>query len=217
MKIQASNFIYEAFSPKYFKAWAHWFCGGQWISTEDMDRIGQDIRALRKARGMTIVDCAAALPRSIGWLSQVERGLTTPSVHDLGQIARLFDLNISFFFRSASRDPDEQGLIVRAADRSAIGSAETGLAEELLSPGLTGAFEMIRSVFAPRSASEGLRPAREAEHGGVVIAGQLILAIGKRRFRLGPGDSFQFGGQPYAWENPGDDPAEVIWIVAPPV
>ncbi|MEF9603716.1 helix-turn-helix transcriptional regulator, partial [Paracoccus sp. PXZ] len=82
-----------------------------------MDRIGQDIRALRKARGMTIADCAAALDRSVGWLSQVERGVTAPSVQDLGRIARLFDLNISFFFRSAARQPEEQGLIVRAADR----------------------------------------------------------------------------------------------------
>ena len=182
-----------------------------------MDRIGQDIRALRKARGMTIADCAAALARSIGWLSQVERGLTNPSVHDLGQIAALFGVNIGFFFRSASRHPDEQGLIVRAADRSAIGSAETGLSEELLSPGLTGGFEMIRSVFAPGARSEGLRPARDSEHGGVVISGALILTIGTRRFELGTGDSFQFAGQPYAWENPGEVPAEVIWIVAPPV
>ena len=182
-----------------------------------MYRIGQDIRALRKARGMTIADCAAALGRSIGWLSQIERGLTAPSVHDLGQVAGLFGVNIGFFFRSASRHPDEQGLIVRAADHSAIGSAETGLTEELLSPGLTGAFEMIRSVFAPGAASRAPQPAREVEHGGVLVAGRLTLIFGARRFDLGPGDSFQFAGQSYAWENPGDEPAEVIWIVAPPV
>ncbi|KRW93499.1 helix-turn-helix domain-containing protein [Paracoccus sp. MKU1] len=182
-----------------------------------MDRIGQDIRALRKARGMTIADCAAALDRSVGWLSQVERGVTAPSVQDLGRIARLFDLNISFFFRSAARQPEEQGLIVRAADRSRIGSPGTGLAEELLSPGLTGGFEMIRSVFAPGSKSQGIRPAREKEDGGVVIAGRLVLHIDGRRFELGSGDSFQFTGASYAWENPGNEPAEVIWIVSPPI
>ena len=188
-----------------------------------MDRIGQDIRALRKARGMTIADCAAALARSIGWLSQVERGLTAPSVHDLGQIAALFGVNIGFFFRSASRHPDEQGLIVRAADRSAIGSAESGLYEELLSPGLTGGFEMIRSVFAPGAASPAplsvpvREPPRDVEHGGVLLAGRLTLILDGRRFDLGPGDSFQFAGRSYGWENAGDDPAEVIWIVSPPV
>ena len=128
-----------------------------------------------------------------------------------------FDLGISFFFRSASRDPREQGLIVRAADRSAIGSAETGLAEELLSPDLTGGFEMIRSVFAPGASSEAARDAAGVEHGGVLIAGRLTLTIGGQRFDLETGDSFQFGGQPYAWENPDPVAAEVIWIVAPPV
>lgn len=182
-----------------------------------MDRIGHDIRALRKARGMTIADCAAALGRSIGWLSQVERGLTAPSVHDLGQIAQLFDMNIGFFFRSASRNPQEQGLIVRAADRSAIGSTATGLREELLSPDLTGSFEMIRSIFAPHTKSEGIRPAREKEDGGVVVSGRLILRVGDTKHELDAGDSFQFRSETYAWENPGDEPAEVIWVVSPPI
>ncbi|MFH5775603.1 helix-turn-helix domain-containing protein [Paracoccus sp. NGMCC 1.201697] len=182
-----------------------------------MDRIGQDIRALRKARRMTIADCAAALDRSLGWLSQVERGMTTPSVHDLGQIARLFDLNISFFFRSSSRRPEEQGLVVRAADRSAIGSAESGLSEELLSPGLSGSFEMIRSVFAPGSKSSGMRPARDKEDGGVLLSGRLNLILGSARFELGPGDSFQFREESYGWENPGAEPAVVLWIVSPPI
>lgn len=180
------------------------------------DRIGEDIRSLRKARGLTIAQVAAGVGRSIGWLSQIERGQTVPSVQDLGRIAALFDLNIGFFFRSATRCPEEQGRIVRAADRSRIGTAEK-LTEELLSPGLTGSFEMIRSVFAPHSKSRGLRPASEKEDGGVVISGRLILTIGARRFELGPGDSFQFRGEDYAWENPADTPAEVIWVVSPPI
>ena len=182
-----------------------------------MDRIGQDIRALRRARNMTIAECARRLGRSTGWLSQVERGRTTPSVQDLGQIARIFDLNISFFFRSSNRQPEEQGLIVRAADRSAIGSPATGLSEELLSPGLTGGFQMIRSVFAPHARGPGLRPARDKEDGGLLLSGRLILTIDKRRFTLAQGDSFQFRATSYGWENPGDIPAEVIWIVAPPI
>lgn len=181
------------------------------------DRIGQDIRALRKARGLTLTQMAAAIGRSTGWLSQTERGRTAPSVRDLGQIAALFDLNISFFFRTAAQRPEEQGLVVRAAGRSRIGSPGSGLTEELLSPGLTGSFEMIRSVFAPHSKSAGLRSDREKEDGGVLVSGRLILRIGTLVVELAPGDSFQFRGGDYAWENPGDDPAEVIWVVSPPI
>lgn len=180
-------------------------------------QIGEDIRALRKARGLTLKDLATAIGRSLGWLSQIERGQTVASVRDLGLIADHLGLNISFFFRSAGRREEERGLVLRAEDRMPIGSSETGLVEELLSPSLAGSFEMIKSVFAPHSASEGLRPQHKREDGGVLISGQLRLRIGDLVVDLHPGDSFQFSGRAYAWENPHDMPAVVIWVVSPPV
>ena len=179
--------------------------------------IGDDIRALRKTRGMTLKDLATAVGRSLGWLSQIERGQTTPSVRDLGLIADTLGINISFFFRSASRAEAEQGIVLRAADRVPIGSAESGLTEELLSPTLSGAFEMIKSVFAPRSDSGGMIRAQEREDGGVLISGRLSLTIGTLEVDLQPGDSFQFAASAYAWRNPHDEPAVVIWVIAPPV
>lgn len=180
-------------------------------------QIGDDIRALRKSRGITLKALASAVGRSVGWLSQIERGQTTPSVRDLGQIAETFGINISFFFRSASRDEAEQGIILRAADRVPIGSTESGLTEELLSPSLSGSFEMIKSVFAPRSDSCGPIRARQREDGGVLVSGRLTLTIGALTVDLATGDSFQFAGHDYAWKNPHDEPAVVIWVISPPV
>lgn len=180
-------------------------------------QIGDDIRALRKARGMTLKDLASAVGRSLGWLSQIERGQTAPSVRDLGLIADTFGVNISFFFRSASRAEAERGLVLRAADRVPIGSTESGLTEELLSPSLSGSFEMIKSVFAPHSDSNGSIPANQREDGGVIISGRLSLTIGDLTVNLSTGDSFQFAGRDYAWTNPHDEPAVVIWVVSPPV
>ena len=179
--------------------------------------IGDDIRSLRKSRRLTIQALASAVGRSVGWLSQIERGQTTPSVQDLGQIADQLGVNISFFFRSASRAPEERGLVLRAADRTAIGSTESGLVEELLSPTLSGSFEMIRSVFAPNSSSGGLRKARPKEDGGVLLSGALTLIVDGAELALAPGDSFQFAEKDYGWRNDGDDPAVVIWIVSPPI
>lgn len=179
--------------------------------------VGSDIRALRKSRGQTIRQLSARLGRSIGWLSQVERGQTTPSVQDLAAIAAHFGVNISFFFRSANQNPREQGLILRAAGRASIGSSDSGLVEELLSPTLGGSFEMIQSTFAPRSSSGGLKPARKSEDGGVLVSGRLTLQIGELEVALETGDSFQFVEREYGWRNDGDVPAVVIWIVSPPV
>ncbi|MGL4310125.1 MAG: helix-turn-helix domain-containing protein [Paracoccaceae bacterium] len=179
--------------------------------------VGDDIRSLRKTRDMTLAQLAADVGRSVGWLSQIERGQTTPSVRDLGLLAERLEVNISFFFRSTSRAQEEQGLVLRAADRPIIGSAESGLTEELLSPTLNGSFEMIRSVFAPRSSSEGLRKARPTEDGGVLLSGAITLTVGDTEVNLAPGDSFQFKQTDYAWRNDGDDPAIVIWVVSPPI
>lgn len=179
--------------------------------------VGGDIRALRKSRGMTIKDLSSALGRSIGWLSQVERGQTTPSIPDLAEIANIFDVNISFFFRAANQTPAERGLVLRKGDRVAIGSSDSGLTEELLSPTLSGSFEMIKSTFAPRSSSGGLKAARKTEDGGVLVSGQLTLWIGDLKVDLEAGDSFQFAEQKYGWQNAGDEPAIVVWVISPPV
>ena len=124
-------------------------------------RIGADIRALRKARGITLQALCQAVGRSVGWLSQVERGMAEPSVRDLGLIADRLGVSISLFFRSASQCPKEQGIVLRNDERVPIGSRESGLIEELLSPSLSGSFEMIRSVFEPGADSGGPPRPRE--------------------------------------------------------
>ncbi len=111
---------------------------------------------------------------------------------------RLKAPNTRLFFRSANRDPDEQGIVLRAADRIPIGSSESGLIEELLSPTLGGTFEMIKSTFAPQSSSGGLRAARQSEDGGVLISGQLTLEIDDLTLTLEAGDSFQFTSRTYS-------------------
>ena len=179
--------------------------------------VGSDIRAMRRSRRMTLQNLADATGRSPGWLSLIERGQAQPAIKDLRQIAELFDVNISFFFRSSGQDDQERGLVVRAQDRSPLGTPESGLVEELLSPTLGGSFEMIKSTFAPRAHSGAVKPRRPTEHGGILLSGKLTLMVDDVRFNLSSGDSFQFQNKDYAWENPGDVPAIAIWIVAPPI
>ncbi|WP_163848730.1 helix-turn-helix domain-containing protein [Pseudooceanicola aestuarii] len=180
-------------------------------------QIGPDIRALRKARKLTLVLASGKLGRSPAWLSLIERGVTTPSIDDLARIADLYGIKLSYFFRSATRSPAEQGQVLRAADRIPIGSAETGLVEELLSPRLDGRFEIIKSTFAPGAESAGQKGGGEREDGGLILSGRLQLTLEETHFDLSAGDSFQFQGARYAWRNPGPEPAVVIWVIAPVV
>jgi len=123
---------------------------------------------------------------------------------------------LSLFFGQSAAPADERGRVVRAGARRRIGSGGSGLVEELLSPDLTDAFEMVHSVFQPGGelAEANARPTTEL---GYLVSGRLDLWIGGRAFTIGPGDSFRIKGEPYRWANPYDAPAVAIWVIAPPV
>ena len=178
--------------------------------------LGADLRALRKTRGLTLSDMAERLERSVGWLSQVERDKSEPTIADLREIAGVLDVSVSMLFRHAAAPAHEAGYVVRKGSRRPIGSHIAGLAEELLSPDLTDDFEMVHSTFAPGSATPEhvSRPTQEV---GYLISGKLDIEIDGIRHTIRPGDSFRIRGESFRWSNPYSDPAVAIWVIAPPV
>lgn len=178
--------------------------------------LGADLRALRKTRGLTLTDMAEALGRSVGWLSQVERDKSEPTIDDLREISALLGVSVSMLFRHAAAPADEAGYIVRKDARRPIGSVGADLIEELLSPDLTDDFEMLYSTFQPHSRLKTpvCRPTQEV---GYLISGSLELEIVGKTHRLNPGDSFRIRGEAFRWANPSDQPAVAIWVIAPPV
>lgn len=177
---------------------------------------GRDIRALRKARGLTLSELALRLGRSVGWMSQVERGLSSPSIADLRAFADVFGVSVSLFFSHDVPNENERGVIVRAGRRRSLGTSDSGLVEELLSPDLGGSFEVLRSEFAAGAALRAVahRPTEEA---GYLVSGVFDIEIDGIWHSLSAGDSFRFYNKPFRWRNPGAEPAVVIWVVSPPV
>jgi transcriptional regulator with XRE-family HTH domain len=60
--------------------------------------LGSEIRQLRKVRGITLQQLALATGKSVGFLSQVERSLTKPSVAALQDISEALSVHIGWFF-----------------------------------------------------------------------------------------------------------------------
>ena len=182
----------------------------------DATALGADIRGLRKSRGLTLAELAFRIGRSVGFISQIERGLSSPSIDDLRALAAAFDVPISWFFAAEPLTEAERGIVMRAEYRRQLGSREGGLVEELLSPDLGGQYEMLRCEFA--SGAEMQKPVlRETEESGVIIEGELDLWIDDAHFHLEVGDSFRFDHKPYRWANRGATTTVAIWVVSPPV
>ena len=178
--------------------------------------LGGDLRALRKARGFTLKGLAKRLGRSVGWLSQVERDLSEPSVSDLRQLAAALDVSVSSLFRTDATAADDAGYVVRAAARRPIGSREAGLVEELLSPDLTDDFEMVRAVFES-GAALAIPVRRPTQEVGYIVEGKLDLWISGGLHKLDTGDSFRIRGESFRWANPYATACVASWVIAPPV
>jgi transcriptional regulator with XRE-family HTH domain len=180
--------------------------------------VGEQIRDLRKAKNMTITGLADLIGRSVGYISQVERNISPVPIDRLKEFAEALGVQITWFFQGGTTGPEaERDYIVRRSDRRKLTFTDSGVTEELLSPNLSGDFEMIRTTYAPRAKTGNanyIRPCEEAAH---VIEGRLEIWIGERHCMLDSGDSITFDGrEPHSSANPDDSPATVMWVMSPP-
>jgi transcriptional regulator with XRE-family HTH domain len=179
--------------------------------------VGDEIQGLRKARKMTLAQLALKSGVSVGHLSQIERGISVPSIKALHGISRALDVTISWFFSHADPGPpEEREYIVRQNRRRQIRFDE-GISDFLLTPSLKANLELLMTVLAP-GATSGKQPyTHEGEEAGIVMSGQLAIWIDGKCFRLGQGDSFSFKSTlPHRYQNPGATDAIVIWAITPP-
>ncbi len=180
------------------------------------ESLGRDLRAIRKSRGLTLAQVAARVDRSVGWMSQVERDLSEPTMEEVADLARVLDVSVSSLFGRLPARLGEEGVVVRRDGRRPIGKRADGLVEELLSPDLTDDFEVVHSTFAPGTSRHSTvrRPTQEVAY---IVSGELDVTIGDTTHKLYPGDSFRVRGEPMRWANTTEEPCVAIWVIAPPV
>lgn len=180
-------------------------------------RVGHEIRGLRKARDTTIAKLSDATGLSKGYLSQIERGISSPSVKALHSISRALGVTISWFFPPETEDGEElRNTVVRAYARRSL-SFESGITDELLSPNLERTIELLRCTF-PAGSESGTEPYNHrGEEAGIVILGQLDLWLDDQHIHLKEGDSFAFSSDRFhRYANPTDGDTVVIWAISPP-
>lgn len=181
-------------------------------------QLGHQIRDLRRAKGVTIPELASRIDRSVGWLSQIERGLSEITIAALHQIAAALEVQVSWFFAQGAAPPDDElGLVLRRRNRRTLDFHGSGVHEEILSPTLSGQLLLVESTFAPGASTGDRDRERRGEEAGLVLSGTLELRVDGRSLRLEAGDSFAFTRTgPHRCHNPGPVPAVVLWVITPP-
>ena len=186
-------------------------------------QLGEDLRALRKAQGMTLKDLSEASSRSVSFLSKIERGVARPSVTALQEIAEALGVPVGWFFETDGPTPaDERPFVVRAERRRKLtysglsGTDYMGFEDHLLSASLDSQLAMGISTYDPGGSTGDDLYTHEGEEAGLVLKGEIELTLDDQVFHLKTGDSFSFSADiPHRYHNPGKVEAQIVWANTP--
>jgi transcriptional regulator with XRE-family HTH domain len=180
--------------------------------------LGFQIRTLRLSKGLSIKELALRASLSVGMVSQLERGLASPSIRSLRLISQALDVQPGHFFQEGGPPPAEEiGRIVRSKSQRVLHLSSTGVSKQMLTPETPGLLQITLVRMQPEGSSGPEAYTHRGEDAGYVIAGSMELWVGEDRHLLEAGDSFRFKSSlPHKFGNPSSDVTEVLWVVTPP-
>ncbi|MBC7220091.1 helix-turn-helix transcriptional regulator [Candidatus Bipolaricaulota bacterium] len=169
--------------------------------------IGKGIRALRLRKRLTLKELSSECGLSVSFLSQIERGISSPSIVSLASISKALGVPVSMFLTDhhVSSSP-----ITRADEQLLIRIAESAVSYRYLS----GAFpERVIEVLINEFPTNHHHPpaSHDGEEFGYVLEGHLVLTIEGKAYALGPGDSYHFlATQPHGYRTSETEGARVL-------
>ena len=196
--------------------------------------LGEQLRLLRKSRGLTVEGVATRVSLSKGYISLLESGKRTPHWMTLMRILHALDETLcSFLTRGGNLPQPEEGtysgrdhlVVVAGSEPDEWGitpDADTEGYTWILTPHRQGGVsEVIRFRLPPHSAWTPdllTLPAHGTTFG---LEGKILLEVednGRNEFLVGTGEVLQHDlHSPHRFRNPTDLPAEVLLTLVPPV
>ncbi|HEY6316114.1 MAG TPA: XRE family transcriptional regulator [Streptosporangiaceae bacterium] len=189
--------------------------------------LGPRLRLVREERRLSVRELARRIGCSASLISQIERGVSVPSVGVLYSLATELDSSLDYLLfgadqgsrASASSAPvvsrASSEIVQRAGGRDIIDLA-SGVRWERLTPGADARTDFLEVVYSPGGHStDERRPLRhDGREYGLVLSGTLQANVGFESYELGPGDSIAFDSStPHEYLNKTGDVVHAIWVV----
>jgi transcriptional regulator with XRE-family HTH domain len=190
---------------------------------DDAVSLGNQIRTFRKRADLTLQALADTVGVTPSLISQVERGVASPSVTTLRLIASALDVPVAALFVdapvSADGDADRTGrrLVVRRGGRKSLRLPQSRVVFELLTPDLNRQVEFIWIEYEPGDMTHPEPMAHPGEENAIVLEGSVTVTIEGEAFHLNAGDSISFdSGRLHQVENRSSERAILISAITPP-
>lgn len=150
--------------------------------------IGKKVRELRMKKRLTLQELSSQTNLSTGFLSQLERGLTSIAITSLEQISRVLEVEISYFF---TKQNDNKKNIIRSYQKEIFQVENDQFIHYHLSDDLDHKNLLPRLIeILPNNTDEVITTySHDGEEFIYVLEGILTLLIDNEQYDLFPGDS----------------------------
>ena len=176
--------------------------------------VGEHVRRLRERAGLSLRALAARTEFSPSFLSQLENGQVSPSIHSMEKIANALGVTLGSFFGDLAAREGE--LVTRSGERRRLASSWSSAEVEALSPmDPHRRLEPLLITLHPGGRS-GKRPvAHRTEQFALVLEGTVTLRLGHEEHQLSKGDSVTLpANELRLWANDGRTTDCVVVVVA---
>ena len=160
--------------------------------------IGNKIRELRTRKGLTLEELASRSELTKGFLSQLERDLTSPSIDSLSDILEALGTNLAEFFQE-----DKNDQFIFHADDFFVDERE----------------DCTVNWIVPNTQKNQMEPILlELPEGGDVVEGSVVLVCDGEEHPLRRGETFYLHGRSFhLLKNVRKTTARVLWVSTPPL
>lgn len=189
--------------------------GDQTRAEVPRQRIGEQIRRLRKQQGASLRDLAETTGLSPSYISSIERSLSNPSVASLQKLASALGTNMVKMLGSPDAGSDEH-LVVLPSERQVLDLSVPGVAIEQLALTDTQLEPLLFRIEPGMGSEESYL--HEGEEFLYVLTGTFEITLEETNtYVLEAGAAMTFvSNRPHRWRNPGTVETRVLWVNTPP-
>lgn len=174
--------------------------------------IGSKIKLLRTQKGLTLEELASRSELTKGFLSQLERNLTSPSIDSLNDILEALGTNLAEFFQ----EDKEEKYLFRDADFF-VDERENCTVHWIVPNTQKNQMEPILLELPSGGESFEMQP-HSGEEFGYVVDGTVVLICDGKRSVLHKGETFYLHGRSFhTLKNERKSTARVLWVSTPPL
>ncbi len=171
------------------------------------------LHSKRKQLGLTLQELADRADLSPAFLSQAERGQTTPSLVSILKLADALEVDINYFIT-----PPDPNSLVRRADEPVRIEVDSPLRYYRLDGEVKNKKLNVFLVEVPPQCGIPVTRRDEGEEFGYILSGELRTEIGGEAYDLRTGDSVHMDAQVGRGAvNLTDSTVRALWVHTPPL